>query len=204
VNVPIFDRDERLAGVGDLLEPKTGLVVESDGAGHREEVAHVKDNVREEKFEQLGLVVSRVGAIDHRNLPELSRRLAAARLHATLLEGKLLTAEGMKDLVEPEPLTDDEVDAEATYASVLEALNPLGLAYLHILESGAPELTAKLRAQWDGVLMLNPATPGSSTGPDQLLLIEDGSADLLSFRASWPILICRRGLPQAVRSIRRT
>jgi len=85
VNVPIFDDDERLAGIADLFEPKSGLVVESDGAGHREEVAHAKDNIREEKFERLGLVVSRVGAIDHRNLPELSSRLAAARLHATLL-----------------------------------------------------------------------------------------------------------------------
>jgi len=59
----------------------------------------------------------------------------------------------------------------------------LGLAYIHILESGVPELTPRLRALWDGVLMLNPATPGSSTGPDQLRLIEDGSADLLSFGA---------------------
>lgn len=29
--------------------------------------------------------------------------------------------------------------------------------------------------------MLNPSTPGSTTGPDQLRLIEDGTADLLSF-----------------------
>lgn len=80
------------------------------------------------------------------------------------------------------PLNDIvEADADATYARVVEALNPLGMAYLHVLETELPDLTLRLREQWDGVFMLNPATPGSSTGLDQLSLVEDGSADLLSF-----------------------
>jgi N-ethylmaleimide reductase len=76
-----------------------------------------------------------------------------------------------------------EDDAEGTYLHVVQALNSLDLAYLHVLEAGLPELTPQLRHTWAGTLMLNPATPGSSTGPDQLPLIEDGSADLLSFGA---------------------
>lgn len=80
------------------------------------------------------------------------------------------------------PLGDiEEADFTTTYPLVLEALNPLGLAYLHVLESRAPEFTPALRAAWDGVLMLNPATPGGRTGPEQLALIENGTADLLSF-----------------------
>lgn len=63
------------------------------------------------------------------------------------------------------------------------AHDPLGLAYLHVLGAGAPELTPRLRKQWDGPFLLNPATPGSRTGPAQLSLIEDGSTDLLSFGA---------------------
>lgn len=74
-----------------------------------------------------------------------------------------------------------EVDYTETYPIVVEALNDLGLAYLHVLETKDPEFTATLRAAWNGVLMVNPATPGSRTGPDQLALIEQGNADLVSF-----------------------
>lgn len=76
-----------------------------------------------------------------------------------------------------------EDDFEVTYPHVLEALNPLGLAYLHVLETAAPHFTPSIRASWNGILMLNPSTPGSQTGPEQLSLIEDGTADLLSFGA---------------------
>lgn len=80
------------------------------------------------------------------------------------------------------PLGDiEEADFTAIYPLLVEALNSLGLAYLHVLESRAPEFTPVLRAAWNGVLMLNPATPGGRTGPEQLALIENGAADLLSF-----------------------
>ncbi|MFQ1002352.1 alkene reductase [Modestobacter sp. SSW1-42] len=80
------------------------------------------------------------------------------------------------------PLNDiDEAEIAGTYSHVLAALNPLGLAYLHVLESRAPEFTGVLRAAWHGALMLNPATPGGRTGPEQLALIESGATDLLSF-----------------------
>jgi len=41
--------------------------------------------------------------------------------------------------------------------------------------------TSALRTQWHGVFLLNPATPGSTTGPEHLALVEDGTTDLLSF-----------------------
>jgi N-ethylmaleimide reductase len=91
------------------------------------------------------------------------------------------------------PLNDivDE-DWEETYPRIVAALNPLGLAYLHVLESGAAELTPRLREQWDGPFLLNPATPGSRTGPTHLSLIENGATDLLSFGA---LLLANPDLP---------
>ena len=70
-----------------------------------------------------------------------------------------------------------------TYRALVSALNPLGLAYLHIGEGPDTELTHELRKLWDGLLILNPYTPGSTTAPDALGLIEDGAADLVSFAA---------------------
>jgi N-ethylmaleimide reductase len=82
------------------------------------------------------------------------------------------------------PLNDiAEDDADGTYLHLVRALDELGLAYLHVLETGLPELTGQLRDVWSGTFVLNPATPGSSTGPEQLRLIEDGAADLISFGA---------------------
>jgi N-ethylmaleimide reductase len=74
-----------------------------------------------------------------------------------------------------------EDDYTVTYPMLLDSLNGLGLAYLHVLESRDPAFTATLRRAWSGTLMLNPATPGSRTGPEQLKLLENGAADLLSF-----------------------
>lgn len=88
VNVPIFDQQARLVGIADLLHEGVGLVIESDGAGHRDEIPHSKDNVREESLERLGLVVSRVTAVDHKDRKELRIRLGKARLHASMLQSK--------------------------------------------------------------------------------------------------------------------
>jgi N-ethylmaleimide reductase len=74
-----------------------------------------------------------------------------------------------------------EADYHDTYPIVLDAIGGLGLAYLHVLESTAPEFTPTLRRAWNGPLMLNPATPGARTSAAQLQLIEDGATDLISF-----------------------
>jgi N-ethylmaleimide reductase len=68
-----------------------------------------------------------------------------------------------------------------TYLHLVDALNDLGLAYLHVLESTAPDFTPLLRERWNGTFLLNPATPGSRTGPEHLALIDDGAADFVSF-----------------------
>lgn len=80
------------------------------------------------------------------------------------------------------PLNDiEERDHAETYRLLVDELDPLGLAYLHVLESTDPGLTSVLRARWSGAFMVNPATPGSLTGPEHLSLIEEGAADLVSF-----------------------
>ncbi len=77
------------------------------------------------------------------------------------------------DIQEPEP--------EPTYTALVAALEPLGLAYLHITEVGEiRELTLALRKRFSGTFILNPATEGP-TGPESLTLIEDGIADLVAF-----------------------
>lgn len=82
VNVPIFDRCERLLGIADLLDEACGLVIETDGAHHRDAHHHTDDNVREEKFERAGLVVVRATAIDLQDTPRLVNRIMAARSDA--------------------------------------------------------------------------------------------------------------------------
>jgi N-ethylmaleimide reductase len=72
---------------------------------------------------------------------------------------------------------------QATYLALLEALNPLGLAYLHVAEGPDTEFTDVMREAWSGTFVLNPYTPGAFTGPDALDLIEAGRADLVSFAA---------------------
>lgn len=81
-NVPVFDADERLLGVADLLDEESGLVIESDGGGHREQTQHTMDNRREEGFERAGLVVCRVTALDHRERWNTVGRIVAAHRDA--------------------------------------------------------------------------------------------------------------------------
>jgi hypothetical protein len=64
VNVPVFDVDERLLGIADLLEEDAGLVTEFDGQDHRERRQHRDDNDREEYFEDANLVVVRADSLD--------------------------------------------------------------------------------------------------------------------------------------------
>ena len=64
VNVPIFDLDGYLLGIGDLLDPEAGMVTEFDGQDHRLRRRHRADNLREEKLEAANLVVCRVDSLD--------------------------------------------------------------------------------------------------------------------------------------------
>lgn len=78
VNAPVFDRKGDLLGIADLIDPSTGLVIESDGSGHREEVSHSLDNIREEKFERSLMTVVRVSSLEHRNRERVAGRIRSA------------------------------------------------------------------------------------------------------------------------------
>lgn len=65
----------RTLGLPDLLDEDSGLVGEYDGAHHRDLHNHSDDNVREEAFEDAGLTVVRVTAVDFRRRSGLVARL---------------------------------------------------------------------------------------------------------------------------------
>ncbi len=76
VNLPIFNLQGGLLGIGDLLDEEAGLVTEYDGNLHRERFRHHNDNIREEAFERAGLVVVRADAVDLKDdHTEVVRRL---------------------------------------------------------------------------------------------------------------------------------
>ncbi|GAA3397016.1 alkene reductase [Streptomyces roseoviridis] len=91
-----------------------------------------------------------------------------------------------------------ETDTEETYTRLVDALEPLGPAYLHVTETrpALRELTLALRKRFSGALVLNPATEGP-TGPDSLALIEDGTADLIAFGA---LFLANPDLPARLRA----
>lgn len=78
VNAPVFGWDGSLLGIADLLDPDAGTVGEYDGEQHRELSQHTRDNLREELFEEHGLVVTRVTSLDMRDRETTGSRLARA------------------------------------------------------------------------------------------------------------------------------
>jgi N-ethylmaleimide reductase len=74
-----------------------------------------------------------------------------------------------------------ESDPHETYAALVEGLRPIGLAYLHVFEGPYRDITLAVRKEFDGALILNPSTPGAFTNREELSLIEDGTADVLTF-----------------------
>ena len=90
-----------------------------------------------------------------------------------------------------------EEDVEETYLTLLRRLAPLGLGYLHLLETLDRDLTLRLRKQWPGTLVLNPRTAPEPTGPDALRLVEDGTADLVAFGA---LFLANPDLPARLRA----
>ena len=74
-----------------------------------------------------------------------------------------------------------EADYETTYPLLLAELDELGLAYLHLVESGDPAFTPVVRAAWSGTLILNAAGADPLDHPERLALVEGGVADIVSF-----------------------
>lgn len=89
-----------------------------------------------------------------------------------------------------------EDDAAATYSTLVTGLDPLGLAYLHLVEPEDAELLRAVRDAWTGTLILNPSTPGRWTGPQDLERLE-GDADLIAFGS---LFIANPDLPERLRS----
>ncbi len=60
-----------------------------------------------------------------------------------------------------------ETDTDAIYPALVAAIDPIGIAYLHVTEATPEvrELTLALRKAFSGTFVLNPATEGP-TGPD--------------------------------------
>ncbi|MEV0503377.1 alkene reductase, partial [Streptomyces spectabilis] len=114
----------------------------------------------------------------------VSAEIGAARTGIRLSPGNPLN-----DIHEPDP--------DETYLALVERLAPLGLAYLHVMEVGPiRDLVTALRKGFDGPFILNPATEGP-TGPEELALIEDGTADLVSYGA---LFLANPDLPARLRA----
>lgn len=79
VNQPVFDLEEHLLGIPDLLDPEAALALEFDGQDHRERGQHRSDNLREEGLELANLTVCRVDSLDLRQPGPLRERLQARR-----------------------------------------------------------------------------------------------------------------------------
>ncbi|MYS25051.1 N-ethylmaleimide reductase [Streptomyces sp. DvalAA-14] len=96
------------------------------------------------------------------------------------------------------PLGDiDEPDPDPTYLALVRALEEIGPAYLHLTESADRALTLELRKRFSGVLILNARTVGRPSGPEELTLIEDGTADMLSYGA---LFLANPDLPRRLRA----
>ncbi|MEU6412201.1 alkene reductase [Microbispora sp. NPDC046933] len=74
-----------------------------------------------------------------------------------------------------------EPDPHPVYQALVQRIAALDLAYLHIMEAGHRELTHAMRRQFPGTFILNPHTGARPTGPEDLELIDDGTADLIAF-----------------------
>jgi N-ethylmaleimide reductase len=73
-----------------------------------------------------------------------------------------------------------ESDTAELYPALVRALNPLGLAYLHVMHAGDEALLGDLRALWPGTLILNRAGADLAVRAKD---IENGTADLVSVGA---------------------
>lgn len=81
VNAPVFDTSGDLLGIVDLLNPETGLVLETDGAHHLVESTYAADNHRQAGLERVGLTVLRISRSDHRDNARTAGRIRAAYEH---------------------------------------------------------------------------------------------------------------------------
>jgi 2,4-dienoyl-CoA reductase-like NADH-dependent reductase (Old Yellow Enzyme family) len=74
----------------------------------------------------------------------------------------------------------DPADIAATYGTLVDALAPLGMAYVHILGDPTTELVQDLRKRFGGPLVVNDGFATVTTREDAQLVIEGDLADLVA------------------------
>jgi N-ethylmaleimide reductase len=74
-----------------------------------------------------------------------------------------------------------ESNPNEIYLALVDELNGLPLSYLALSEGPNRDLTRAIRSKWHGNFVLNPFTAPRTTGVEELALIDDGLADLISF-----------------------
>ncbi|MGY0023083.1 alkene reductase [Streptomyces sp. cg35] len=90
-----------------------------------------------------------------------------------------------------------ESDFAETHAALVDAIDPLGIAYLHVLETtDIREVTVDLRKRFSGTFVLNALTEGP-TDHTALRFVEEGLADLVSFGA---LFLANPDLPARLRT----
>jgi 2,4-dienoyl-CoA reductase-like NADH-dependent reductase (Old Yellow Enzyme family) len=78
-------------------------------------------------------------------------------------------------------LETDVADVEATYGTLVDAIRPLGLAYLSVLHAEPTgELVQSLRARFGGPLMANSGFAVPTTREEASTLVADGHADVVA------------------------
>ncbi|NUU20691.1 MAG: alkene reductase [Streptomycetaceae bacterium] len=90
-----------------------------------------------------------------------------------------------------------EGDARELYRGLLGAVDPLGLAYLHVLERGRYGAIADLRGHWSGTLIANHNGPTPTSPEVGAQLVEDGRADVVAFGR---LFMTNPDLPQRLRA----
>src|SRR5690606_31325201 len=81
-----------------------------------------------------------------------------------------------------------ESDTPGLYSALIAAIAPHGLAYLHVMEVGDRGMTERIRAEWPGVLILNPhPTPESFPSKPEYgaEALRAGVADAVAFGELW-------------------
>lgn len=72
------------------------------------------------------------------------------------------------------------MDDDETYLTLLELLDPMHIAYLHVLRRRSTPLHEELRRRWNTTFMLNTGYFGSSEKEELEMIIDSGEADLVS------------------------
>jgi N-ethylmaleimide reductase len=177
-------------GLQDFVEPRT-LETEEVGQVVREFAAAARLAVEEGGFDGVE-VHGANGYLLHQFLAEgtnqrtdryggSAENRARFLIEATTAIAEAVGAERVGVRVSPANSFNDiaEHETEEVYAAVVAGLEPLGLAYLHVVE-GPPTVTEKIRSNWSQTLVVNPAFSLETTTENLQALLDDGRADLVA------------------------